>query len=56
MAPTTASSVKRDIVAGVLTPLSLKACKGDGRREFGAELRDLCVLTGDLDVACKAAA
>lgn len=56
MAPTTAPSVNRDIVAGVSTPLSPKACKGDGRREVGVELRDLCVLTGALEVACKAAA
>ena len=31
--------------------------KGDGRREFGVEVRELCVLaSADLEVACNAAA
>ena len=56
MAPTTVSSVKRDVVAGMSTSLSVKLCKGDGRRETGVELRDFCVLAGDLEVACRAVA
>lgn len=54
--PTTALSVERDVFASVWPLLSIKLCKGDGRREFGVELRDFCVLAGvDLEVACNAA-
>lgn len=56
MDPTPGSSVKRDVVAGVSILLSRKLCKGDGRRETGVEFRDFCVLAGELEVACKAAA
>lgn len=57
VAPTTVSSVERDILAGLLTRLSMEFCRGDGWPEFGVELMDFCVLAGvDLEVACKAAA
>ena len=57
VAPMTASSVERDTVTGVWTPLSMGFRKGDGRREVNVELRELCVLAGvDLAVACNAAA
>lgn len=56
MAPTTASSVKRDVVAGISALLSVKLCKGDGRRETGVELSDFGVLADDWEVANRAAA
>lgn len=55
VAPTTASSVKRDVVAGISTSLSMKLCKGDGRRETGVELIEFGVLAGDFWVASRAA-